>query len=110
MESQKVVPLLRRRGVKAIDLSADYRLRDPNDYVTWYKAPHTDAAGLAEAVYRLPELHRKALARAALVPSPGCYPAGAVLPPAPLLERRPAPPAGLVVARQPRNTRARAPG
>ena len=86
MESQKVVPLLRRRGVKAIDLSADYRLRDPNDYVTWYKAPHTDAAGLAEAVYGLPELHRKAIAGAALVASPGCYPAGAVLATAPLLK------------------------
>ncbi|HKB25829.1 MAG TPA: N-acetyl-gamma-glutamyl-phosphate reductase [Methylomirabilota bacterium] len=87
MESQKVVPLLRRRGVKAIDLSADYRLRDPNDYVTWYKAPHTDAAGLAEAVYGLPELHRKAIAGAALVASPGCYPAGAVLATAPLVKR-----------------------
>ncbi len=87
MESQKVVPVLRRRGVKAIDLSADYRLRDPNDYVTWYKAPHTDAAGLAEAVYGLPELHRKAIAGAALVASPGCYPAGAVLATAPLVKR-----------------------
>ena len=87
MESQKVVPLLRRRGVKAIDLSADYRLRDPNDYVTWYKAPHTDAAGLAEAVYGLPELHRKAIAGASLVASPGCYPAGAVLATAPLVKR-----------------------
>jgi len=87
MESQRVVPVLRRRGVKAIDLSADYRLRDPNDYVTWYKAPHTDPAGLAEAVYGLPELHRKAIAGASLVASPGCYPAGAVLATAPLLKR-----------------------
>ena len=87
MESQKVVPVLRRRGVKAIDLSADYRLRDPNDYVTWYKAPHTDPTGLAEAVYGLPELHRKAIAGASLVASPGCYAAGAVLATAPLLKR-----------------------
>src|SRR2546430_11831238 len=87
LESQKIVPVLRRRGVKAIDLSADYRLRDPNDYVTWYKAPHTDLAGLAEAVYGLPELHRKAIAGAPLVASPGCYPAGAILATAPLLKR-----------------------
>ena len=60
MESQRLVPVLRRRGRKAIDLSADYRLRDAALYVTWYKAPHEDAAGLAEAVYGLPELHRKA--------------------------------------------------
>jgi len=87
LESQRVVPVLRRRGVRAIDLSADYRLRDPNDYVTWYKAPHTDLAGLAEAVYGLPELHRKAIASAPLVASPGCYPAGAILATAPLLKR-----------------------
>jgi len=85
MESQKAVPALRRRGVKAIDLSADYRLRDPRDYVTWYKAPHVDAAGLAEAVYGLPELHRKAIAGAGLVANPGCYPAGAILATAPLV-------------------------
>jgi N-acetyl-gamma-glutamyl-phosphate reductase len=87
LESQRVVPLLRRRGVKAVDLSADYRLRDPNDYVTWYQAPHTDLAGLAEAVYGLPELHRKAIAGASLVASPGCYPAGAILAVAPLVKR-----------------------
>jgi N-acetyl-gamma-glutamyl-phosphate reductase len=85
MESQKLVPVLRQRGCKAIDLSADYRLRDPNDYVTWYKTPHTDLPGLGEAVYGLPELHRKAIATASLVASPGCYPAGAVLATAPLV-------------------------
>mgnify|MGYP003588576994 FL=1 len=79
MESQKLMPVLRQRGRKAIDLSADYRLRDPNDYVTWYKAPHIDLPGLGEAVYGLPELHRKAIATAALIASPGCYPAGAIL-------------------------------
>jgi N-acetyl-gamma-glutamyl-phosphate reductase len=84
MESQRLVPVLRQRGRKAIDLSADYRLRDPNDYVTWYKAPHTDLPGLSQAVYGLPELHRKAIATASLVASPGCYPAGAVLATAPL--------------------------
>jgi N-acetyl-gamma-glutamyl-phosphate reductase len=84
MESQRLVPVLRQRGRKAIDLSADYRLRDPNDYVTWYKAPHTDLPGLGQAVYGLPELHRKAIATASLVASPGCYPAGAVLATAPL--------------------------
>jgi N-acetyl-gamma-glutamyl-phosphate reductase len=84
MESQKLMPVLRQRGRKAIDLSADYRLRDPNDYVTWYKAPHIDLPGLGEAVYGLPELHRKAIATAALIASPGCYPAGAILATAPL--------------------------
>jgi N-acetyl-gamma-glutamyl-phosphate reductase len=85
MESQRVVPLLRRRGVKAIDLSADYRLRDASDYTTWYRAAHGDAEGLAHAVYGLPELHRKDIAGAALVANPGCYPAGAILAVGPLL-------------------------
>ncbi|MBI4270139.1 MAG: N-acetyl-gamma-glutamyl-phosphate reductase [Candidatus Rokubacteria bacterium] len=86
MESQKAVPVLRQRGVRAIDLSADYRLRDPNDYVIWYKAPHVDPEGLAGAVYGLPELHRKAIAGASLVANPGCYPAGAILAIAPLVK------------------------
>lgn len=86
MESQRAVPVLRARGRKVIDLSADYRLRDPQDYVTWYKAPHIDPAGLAEAVYGLPELHRKAIGGASLVASPGCYPMGAILAVAPLLK------------------------
>jgi len=86
MESQRAVPVLRARACKVIDLSADYRLRDAQDYVTWYKAPHIDAAGLAEAVYGLPELHRKAISAASLVASPGCYPVGAILATAPLLK------------------------
>jgi N-acetyl-gamma-glutamyl-phosphate reductase len=86
MESQKAVPALRAAGRKVIDLSADYRLRDPEDYVRWYRTPHTDRSHLAEAVYGLPELHRKALAGASLVAAPGCYPAGAVLAVAPLVK------------------------
>ena len=86
LESQRAVPVLRARQRKVVDLSADYRLRDASDYVTWYKAQHIDPAGLAEAVYGLPELHRKAIASASLVASPGCYPIGAILAMAPLLK------------------------
>jgi N-acetyl-gamma-glutamyl-phosphate reductase len=97
MESQKAVPVLRRRGVRAIDLSADYRLHAAADYTTWYKAPHVDPEGLAEAVYGLPELHRKAIVSASLVASPGCYPTGAILATAPLLKAGLARPEGIVV-------------
>ncbi len=86
MESQKAVPVLRRHGRKVIDLSADYRLKDAGAYATWYKTTHADADGLAEAVYGLPELHRKAIASASVVANPGCYPVGAVLAIAPLLK------------------------
>ena len=78
MESQRAVPVLRKLGRKVIDLSADYRLRDGALYATWYKADHIDAGGLGEAVYGLPELHRKAISGASLVANPGCYAMGAI--------------------------------
>ena len=86
LESQKAVPALRAGGAKVIDLSADYRLHDPKDYVEWYKAQHLDPDGLAQSVYGLPELHRKAIAGASVVASPGCYPVGAILAMAPLVK------------------------
>ncbi len=86
MESQRAVPDLRKHGRKVIDLSADYRLRDSQLYATWYKAEHIDAAGLGEAVYGLPELHRKAIVGASLVANPGCYAMGAILAMTPLLK------------------------
>src|SRR5207237_1244701 len=58
LESQRAVPVLRAGGAKVVDLSADYRLRNANDYVEWYKAAHLDPDGLAHAVYRLPSPHR----------------------------------------------------
>src|SRR5207245_5562554 len=97
MESQRAVPILRGQGRKVIDLSADYRLRDAALYGTWYKADHIDAVGLAEAVYGLPELHRKAIATASLVANPGCYPMGAVLATAPLIRSGLGRGAGIVV-------------
>lgn len=84
-ESQQHVPRLRRHGRRVVDLSADYRLHDAEAFQAWYRAPHADTPGLAEAVYGLPELHRKAIASAHLVANPGCYPVGAVLAIAPLL-------------------------
>jgi N-acetyl-gamma-glutamyl-phosphate reductase len=97
MESQRAMPALRARGRKAIDLSADYRLSDGSLYATWYKAPHEDADGLREAVYGLPELHRKAIGSASLVASPGCYASGAILAIAPLLKSGMAPGDGIVI-------------
>jgi N-acetyl-gamma-glutamyl-phosphate reductase len=97
MQSQAVVPVLRRHGRRVVDLSADYRLRDAGLYATWYKAGHVDPAGLAEAVYGCPELHRKALTAAGLVASPGCYPMGAILALAPLLASGLGRPEGIVI-------------
>jgi N-acetyl-gamma-glutamyl-phosphate reductase len=85
-ETHRVVAAVRRRGRRVVDLSADYRLRDATVFETWYKTPHTDAAGLREAVYGLPELYRKEIAGAGLVANPGCYPVGALLAVLPLLK------------------------
>lgn len=66
-------------GVKVVDLSADFRLRNPAVYEEWYKHPHTRTTHLAEAVYGLPELYAKAIKKARLVANPGCYPTAAIL-------------------------------
>jgi N-acetyl-gamma-glutamyl-phosphate reductase len=75
---EAVAPLL-ERGIRVVDLSADYRLRDPNQYGEWYGEPHHDTANLAHAVYGLPELHDDAIRTARLVANPGCYPQTAIL-------------------------------
>ncbi len=61
-------------GLRAIDLSADFRLADAGDYKRWYKAEHTAPELLKEAVYGLVELHREEIRGARLVANPGCYP------------------------------------
>lgn len=71
-------------GKLVVDLSADYRLKDPAIYEQWYHTPHTHTNVLKDAVYGLPELHRTAMAKARLVASPGCYPTAAILQLAPL--------------------------
>lgn len=70
---------LAQTSVKIVDLSADFRLRDPKVYEEWYKTPHTAGALLKEAVYGLPELYRDAIRKARLVANPGCYPTAAIL-------------------------------
>jgi N-acetyl-gamma-glutamyl-phosphate reductase len=72
------VAALRERGVRVIDLSADFRLRDLATYEQWY-GEHGAPDLFGSAVYGLPELHRDALQGAGLVAGPGCYPTAALL-------------------------------
>src|SRR4051812_34927053 len=83
--SMAVAPTLRERGVRVIDLSADYRLTDAQVYADWYGHAHTDAEGLRGAVYGLPELYREAIPPAALIANPGCYTSTSILALAPLI-------------------------
>jgi N-acetyl-gamma-glutamyl-phosphate reductase len=81
--SAPVVAELRERGVRVVDLSADFRLRDPATYATWYRE-HPAPELLDDAVYGLPELYREQIREADLVANPGCYPTAALLALAPL--------------------------
>jgi N-acetyl-gamma-glutamyl-phosphate reductase len=72
-------------GKRIVDLSADYRLKDPAAYQSWYQVSHPRPDLLSQAVYGLPELHRAQLHDARLVASPGCYPTVAILQLAPLV-------------------------
>jgi N-acetyl-gamma-glutamyl-phosphate reductase len=78
-----VVAELRQRGVRVVDLSADFRLHSQDVYEEWYGA-HGAPALVGSAVYGLPELHRDEIAGADLVANPGCYPTAAILALAPL--------------------------
>jgi N-acetyl-gamma-glutamyl-phosphate reductase len=78
-ESFPVVAELVDAGMKVIDLSADFRLKDPDLYPEWYGFEHTREDLVAEAVYGLPELYREEIACARLVANPGCYPTSMLL-------------------------------
>lgn len=75
------------RGLKVVDLSADFRLADPALYRRTYGKEHPAPELLGEAVYGLTERKREQVARARLVANPGCYPTSILLPLLPLLER-----------------------
>jgi N-acetyl-gamma-glutamyl-phosphate reductase len=90
------VPQLRKRGIRCIDWSADYRLKDAAVYEKWY-CPHTDAAGLAEAVYGLPEYFAEQIKTSGLIANPGCYPTASTLAIAPILAAGLIEPTGIIV-------------
>ena len=94
--SARAVAALLEAGLRVVDLSADFRLKDRETYERVYgehPAPHL----LTDAVYGLPELHRGALCGARLIAAPGCYPTAAILPLAPLLAEGLVEPTGIVV-------------
>ncbi len=79
---------LLEKGLRIIDLSADFRLDDPGVYEEFYEAAHPAPELLAEAVYGLPEVHRADIPGARLIAAPGCYPTSIILPLVPLLRSR----------------------
>jgi N-acetyl-gamma-glutamyl-phosphate reductase len=89
-----MAPELVARGVKIVDLSADFRLQDTAEFKRWYGMDHSCPDLLAEAVYGLPEVNRADISKARVVGNPGCYPTSVQLGFLPLLE------AGLVDSEQ----------
>jgi N-acetyl-gamma-glutamyl-phosphate reductase len=84
--AQSLVPEILAAGIRVIDLSADFRIRDIDIWEKWYAQDHAAPDLVAEAVYGLPEFNRDAIADANLVACPGCYPTSVQLGLKPLLE------------------------
>jgi len=84
--SVNLVPKLLEAGLKVIDMSADFRLKNPADYETYYGWKHAHPEMLKEAAYGLPELHREEIKKAKLVACPGCEATAAILGLAPIVK------------------------
>ena len=95
--SQALVPEVKDRVKWVLDLSADFRLKDPAAYPQWYGAEHTAPELLADFAYGLPELFRDELIGACGVAVPGCYPTAASLALAPLVRAGAVETTGIVV-------------
>lgn len=78
---------LLQKGIKVIDLSADFRLKEVKQWEHWYGMPHASPELIAEAVYGLPEVNRAAIKAARLIACPGCYPTAVQLGLLPLIEQ-----------------------
>ena len=85
-ESAEVIVPLIKAGIKVVDISADFRLQDAEEYQRWYGFTHPAPQLLPKAVYGLTELYRTQVASAQLVANPGCYPTGAILALAPAVK------------------------
>lgn len=90
------VPALLAAGVRVIDVSADFRLRDAATWERWYGQTHACPEQLEHAVYGLPEVHRESIRTARLVANPGCYPTAVALGFLPLVEAGLVDPARLI--------------
>lgn len=85
-KSFSVLPKLLEVGMRVVDLSADFRLKDPADYAKWYGFEHPHPSLLKTAVYGLPELYREAIRKAGLVAVPGCMATVSILSLAPIIK------------------------
>lgn len=85
--AEALLPLI-ERGIRIVDLSADFRLKEAESYQRWYDFTHPAPEFLKKAVYGLTEFHRPQIAHSSLVANPGCYPVSALLALAPAVKER----------------------
>ena len=95
-ETMKIAPQLVERGVKVIDLGADFRIKNPAIYERFYKMQHSCPKLLRDAVYGLPELYREKIKQAQIIGNPGCYPTSILLATVPLLAAKVIKAAGII--------------
>jgi N-acetyl-gamma-glutamyl-phosphate reductase len=84
--SAELAPALIEAGIRVVDFSGAFRFRSADTFTSWYKLPAPHAAWLGEAVYGLPELYSKQIAKARLVANPGCYATSVILALCPLTQ------------------------
>ena len=94
--SMQFAPIFLKKGLKVIDLSADFRIKDVNVYEKWYEVKHECPEYIKDAVYGLPEFYRKEVKKADLIANPGCYPTSVILGCAPLLKKNLADPDSII--------------
>ena len=76
--AEALIPIV-EKGVKSIDISADFRLKSASEYEEWYGVPHPRPQLLETAAYGLPEINKNEIKSSSLVANPGCYPTAALL-------------------------------
>jgi [amino group carrier protein]-6-phospho-L-2-aminoadipate/5-phospho-L-glutamate reductase len=96
-KSSDVVSALLEKGKRIVDLSADFRLKNPSDYETYYGYRHNHLSVLEKSVYGLPELHRQEIRKADLVSVPGCMATASILGLAPIVREQLVDPFKIVV-------------
>ena len=96
--AMNLVPELLAEDIRIIDLSADYRIRDPQLWSRWYGEPHASPELLSQAVYGLPEVNREKIAAGNLIACPGCYPTSVQLGLIPLLANNLVDPQSLIAS------------
>lgn len=96
-KSAEVCLRFHERKIRVVDLSADFRLQNQNDYKAWYGMNHPDTEVLKSAVFGMPELYRSKIKSSKLTANPGCFTTGILLPLIPLVHAKAVDPTSVII-------------